>query len=61
LGVDDDDPSVAFETVAQALADGFRTTLNLTFTSAPPSPDEIRRAGVLIREQFANPEWTEVR
>lgn len=61
LDVDDDDPAVAFERVAQALADGFQTTLNLRFSPAPPSPDEIRRAGILIREQFANPAWTEAR
>jgi len=61
LGVDDHDPAVAFEQVAQALVDGFQTTLNLTFAPASPSPDEIRRAGVLIREQFANPAWTEAR
>ncbi len=61
LGVDDDAPAVAFEQVAQALVDGFRATLNLTFTPAPPSPDEIRRAGILVREQFANLAWTEVR
>jgi len=61
LGVAGDAAEVAFDRVAQAMADGFRTMLNLNFTAAHPSPGEIRRAAQLIREQFANPEWTETR
>jgi lipoate-protein ligase A len=58
LGVQPDSPQVQFSHVAAAMADGFATTLNLNFKAAQPAPAELRRAAQLIREQFANPEWT---
>lgn len=58
LGVADDDPQVAFGHVAEAIAGGFGQELKLTFSRAEPSPPEIRRTAVLIREQFASPDWT---
>ncbi|HXF60340.1 MAG TPA: biotin/lipoate A/B protein ligase family protein [Caldilineaceae bacterium] len=61
LGVAEDAPTVQFEHVAQALCQGFAATLNLHFKPAQPSPAELRRAAQLIREQFANPEWTDHR
>jgi lipoate-protein ligase A len=61
LGVAEDSPMVQFEYVTQALCRGFSATLNLALRPAQPSPDELRRAAQLIREQFANPAWTEHR
>jgi hypothetical protein len=58
LSVADDAPQVQFARVASAMAEGFARTLNLSFRAAPPAPAELRRAAQLIREQFANPEWT---
>lgn len=58
LNVGDDAPSVQFDFVAQVMANGFRTTLNLTFTLGQPTPAELQTAARLIREQYANPEWT---
>lgn len=57
LGVADDDPSLDFKHVAQAIIQGFEGLLNLTFKAAPPAPAELRRSAELIREQFANAEW----
>ncbi len=61
LGVADDAPEVAFDWVAQSMAAGFRVALNLDLKHDTPAPDEIRHAARLVREQFANPEWTEAR
>jgi lipoate-protein ligase A len=61
LGVADDSPLVQFEPVAQALCRGFAASLNLALKPAQPTPNELRRAAQLIREQFANPTWTEAR
>lgn len=56
--VADDAPAVQFDFVAQRMAAGFRTALNLTFKSEQATPAELRSAARLIREQYANPEWT---
>ena len=61
LGVADEDPAVKFEQVAQAMVQGFATTLNLTFKPGVPSAQELQTAARLIREQYANPTWTESR
>lgn len=61
LGVADDDPAISFEQVAQAMVQGFATTLNLTFKRATPTPQELQTAARLIREQYANPTWTKSR
>jgi lipoate-protein ligase A len=61
LGVADDSPLVHFEPVAQTLYRGFAATLKLALKPAQPTPNELRRAAQLIREQFANPAWTETR
>lgn len=61
LGVDDADPAVAFEHVAKALTQGFATTLNLTFKPGQPTAAELRETARLIREQYANPAWTQSR
>lgn len=58
LGVAEDDPVVQFEHVAEAMAEGFGATLNLRFKHTQPEPEELRRTAVVIRETFANPEWT---
>lgn len=57
LGLPEDAPELRFEHVAQALCRGFTATLNLEFRPGQPSPAELRRAAVLIREQFGNPDW----
>jgi hypothetical protein len=49
------------EYVTQAHSRGNSATLNLALRPAQPSPDELRRAAQLIREQFANPAWTNQR
>lgn len=43
-----------FAAVSAAMRQGFEATLALTFKLAQLSPAEMRRAAVLIREQFAN-------
>jgi lipoate-protein ligase A len=59
LGVDEDAPVVQFHAVAQALAKGFARSLNLSFKAGLLSAEEIRTASRLIREQYANPSWTQ--
>jgi lipoyl(octanoyl) transferase len=61
LGVADDAPILQFEKVAQAMAQGFATTLNLSFQLGAPTPQELQQTAQLIREQYANPTWTESR
>lgn len=61
LGVDDDDPRVGFLPVGEGIAQGFGDELKLTFSRAQPTSWEVRRTAALIREQFANPEWTNSR
>jgi lipoate-protein ligase A len=61
LGVTDDDPAVDFAHVQSALARGFAEALDLELKPGQPTPAEVRRAGLLIREQFANSAWTEAR
>ena len=58
LGVMPDAPQAQFATVAHALREGFAATLNLTLDAGQFTPAEVRRAAELIRELFANPEWT---
>ena len=59
LGVAEDAAVVGFEAVATALAQGFAETLNLTLRPGPVSATELRTAARLIREQYANDEWTQ--
>lgn len=61
LGVAEESGQVQFETVAHALSQGFAQTLNVTLAKGQFTPAEVRRAAVLIRETFANPEWTNLR
>lgn len=58
LGVEEDSERIRFETVAQSLVQGFQSQLQLRFTQATLSAGEIRQAARLVRERFANPEWT---
>lgn len=57
LGVDDQSPFVAFESVWQALRQGFEETLSLSFKQSSLTAGEMRRASELIRLQYANPDW----
>ena len=62
LGVPDDSPEVQFAAVCAAMRQGFEETLALDASSLP----NCRRANCavppcLIREQFANDEWTNQR
>jgi len=61
LGVHDDHPSVQFGAVAASMRQGFEATLTLTCKPGPLTSGELRRAAALIREQFANDEWTNAR
>lgn len=61
LGVADDAPEVDFMRVAQALVQGFSSELNLTCKPGQLTATELRAASQLIREQYANPEWTQSR
>jgi len=61
LGVADDAPALRFEQVAQAMVQGFATTLNLSFQHGTLTPQELQQTAQLIREQYANPTWTESR
>jgi lipoate-protein ligase A len=61
LEVPEDSPQVQFAAVCRAMAAGFEDTLNLTLKPAPFTSGELRRAAVLIREQFANDAWTNQR
>lgn len=58
LGVPDDSPQVQFGAVCTAMRQGFEETLALTCKPGPLKAGELRRAAQLIREQFANDEWT---
>lgn len=58
LGVADADPAIAFDRVAHAMVKGFATTLNLAFQRGAPTTNELQTAAQLIREQYANAEWT---
>ncbi|MCX6047227.1 MAG: biotin/lipoate A/B protein ligase family protein [Chloroflexi bacterium] len=61
LGVADDAPEVDFMRVARALVQGFSSELNLTCKPGQLTGAELRAASQLIREQYANPEWTQSR
>lgn len=57
LNLPPDAPQLRFETVAQALLEGFASLLNLDFKLGQPSAAELRRSARLIREQYANADW----
>jgi lipoate-protein ligase A len=61
LGVDDDSEGASFARVSAAMRRGFEETLALTFDLGVPTPAELRRTAELIREQYANDEWTRQR
>lgn len=61
LGVADHAPEVEFKRVAGALTQGFTNVLNITWKPGQLTPAESRAAAQLIREQYANPEWTQSR
>jgi lipoate-protein ligase A len=61
LGVAGDSPDVQFAAVCAAMRQGFEETLALACKPGLLTPGELRRAAVLIREQFANDEWTNQR
>jgi lipoyl(octanoyl) transferase len=58
LGVADDASSITFDRVAQAMMQGFATTLTLSFQRSIPTAQELQTAAQLIREQYANADWT---
>jgi lipoate-protein ligase A len=61
LDIPEDSPQVQFSAVCAAMRQGFEETLALTFKLAPLTSGELRRAAVLIREQFAGDAWTNQR
>lgn len=58
LDVPDDSPLIQYETIAEAMREGFAQVLNIEFKPAPPTPAELRRTAELIRLQYGNSEWT---
>jgi len=58
LDVPEDHPAVQFETVCAAMRAGFEQILALDFKLTALTPAEMRRSAVLIREQYASPQWT---
>ncbi|MGB2894753.1 MAG: biotin/lipoate A/B protein ligase family protein [Anaerolineales bacterium] len=50
---------LSWESAAQAMSEGFRRALNLKLESGDPSPGELTRGEDLLRERFANTQWTE--
>ena len=52
---------IGFEQAACALKQGFEQVLNLQFKPGQLTPQEARRTAELLREQYANSEWTQVR
>ena len=52
---------IGFEQAACTLKQGFEQVLNLQFKPGQLTPQEARRTAELLREQYANPEWTQVR
>jgi lipoate-protein ligase A len=61
LDVCEEDPRLDFATVAAAFVKGFQETLALDFQRSTLTPGEAQSAARLIREQYANPAWTESR
>jgi lipoate-protein ligase A len=59
LGRPDSASQVQFARVAQALADGFQSTLNVEFRPGELTSGELRESARLIREQYGSPQWTE--
>jgi lipoate-protein ligase A len=49
----------AWETAAQALAQGFESQLAIQFESGILSPSEEKRAAELVNEKYTHPSWTE--
>lgn len=58
LDVPEDSPLVQYESIAQAMQQGFAEVLNLDFQPSPPTPAELRRTAELIRLQYGNADWT---
>ena len=52
---------IGFEQTADALKQGFEQVLNLQFKPGQLTPQEARRTAELLREQYANSDWTQVR
>ncbi|MCK4741746.1 MAG: lipoate--protein ligase family protein [Anaerolineales bacterium] len=50
---------LSWERAAEAMSEGFRQALDLQLESGDPSPAEVTRAEDLLRERFANSQWTE--
>lgn len=61
LALPDDSPLLDFAQVAQAMAQGFASALNIDLHPAPLTPEEIRHSAELIRTQYADPDWTQHR
>lgn len=61
LGVAEDSPLLGFAHVSAAMSAGFAETLNLELVPGALTATEIRCSAELIREQYANPAWTQHR
>lgn len=51
--------ALEWEQAAEAMAHGFRIGLQLELAQGEPSAAELERAGQLVAEKYANPEWNQ--
>jgi lipoate-protein ligase A len=50
---------ISWEEITSAFINGFGKTLNISFEESGLTPIELERTGILIREKYAHPSWTE--
>jgi lipoate-protein ligase A len=50
--------TISWEEAASAFENAFETALDLQFVAEDPTQKELREAQRLVREKYANPEWT---
>ncbi len=61
LGIPQESPLLDFAHLAAAMSTGLAQTLNLELIPGALTPSEIQCSARLIREQYANPAWTQHR
>ena len=52
-------PGITWDHVAEAVAEAFSKTFNLTFEPADLTTSELAEAEALVEEKYAHPNWTE--
>lgn len=58
LGVDEDDPAIAFDALTRLFSRAFEDQLDIALKPGLLAADEVRRSAELIRTQFAADDWT---